>query len=553
MAHRLNVPLLSVVLTMLLAACSDGERMRSDLQSLAQRNQTDSLLTDSALALRLVDYFDRHGTQNERLEAHYLLARTWDDLGQSPRALDAFHRAAEQADTNRLDSLGCHHLSRIYGQIGELLYNNQLPYNALDAYQYAYKYSLQCNEKLTAALSFSQKYKCYYDLNLHGRAEKAAIKAVQIFMETGDSLYANMTLGPLAYMEMQHEDFTHAKKHIELYEHHSFLSEKSLQNHEPWKLLYIYKGLYCQKTGQTDSALYYYYKALNTCHSLDNRLLAYKGLFQTYELRHQYDSVGKYAKLYVLHNDSSNRQNTSAALLSMHHLFDYNQMRNVAEKKTAEADRFRLFIQLLAALLLVAVLAAWSLVAYLRGRQRLKIQHINSKYVSDIFMYSKMKAELNEQNQQNIQRWEKAEEELENIKRHIRKSQTDGKSPDEWEVGDELLAMPLVSRLHHASMQASTMSDETWHELLSLADSFMPDYLEAIRSTGYKLKLVEEQICVLTKLRFMPSEISNLLGKTLSNISITRKRLLKKMFNMEGHASDLDEKLRLICCKKVEK
>ena len=101
--------------------CTDGDRMRRDLSLLQERNQGDSLLTDSVLAQRLADYFDRHGSQNERLEAHYLLARTWADLGQAPRALDAFHTAAEQADTTRLDSLGCHWLSRIYGQMAKLL------------------------------------------------------------------------------------------------------------------------------------------------------------------------------------------------------------------------------------------------------------------------------------------------------------------------------------------------------------------------------------------------------------------------------------------------
>ena len=194
MAHRLNIPLLSVMLSLLLAACSDGERMRSDLQSLAQRNQTDSLLTDSALALRLVDYFDRHGTQNERLEAHYLLARTWDDLGQSPRALDAFHRAAEQADTNRLDSLGYHHLSRIYGQMGELLIVNRLPYQAIASLSKASIYADRAGEHTISNIFCSHKARCFYECEEYDSVLSVEEHTTRRFLVLGDTLLANTNI-----------------------------------------------------------------------------------------------------------------------------------------------------------------------------------------------------------------------------------------------------------------------------------------------------------------------------------------------------------------------
>ena len=182
---RLTV-LLSVLL--LLTACvGSGEQMRRDLAALQEKNLADSLLIDSTLALRLADYFDNHGTQAERLEAHYLLARTWTDLGQGPRALDAFHTAVEQADTTRLDSLSCHWLSRINGLMAELLYNHQLPYNALEVYDNAYHYAVCCGEQLYATTVYSQKYKCYYDLNQPDSAETIMENVTKMFME--NSLY----------------------------------------------------------------------------------------------------------------------------------------------------------------------------------------------------------------------------------------------------------------------------------------------------------------------------------------------------------------------------
>ena len=88
---------------LLLLSCTDGERMRQRLNDLQAANQADSLLTDDSLALALTDYFDRHGTPNEQMLAHYLLGRTYADMGEAPAALDAFHRAAEYADTTSSD------------------------------------------------------------------------------------------------------------------------------------------------------------------------------------------------------------------------------------------------------------------------------------------------------------------------------------------------------------------------------------------------------------------------------------------------------------------
>ena len=79
----------------LLLSCTDGERMRRELAGLQARNQADSLLTDDSLALALCDYFDSHGTANEQMLAHYLLGRTYDDMGEAPAALDVYFDAQE--------------------------------------------------------------------------------------------------------------------------------------------------------------------------------------------------------------------------------------------------------------------------------------------------------------------------------------------------------------------------------------------------------------------------------------------------------------------------
>ena len=76
---------------LLLLSCQPGrhECMQRELAALQAMNQADSLLTNDSLAQALADWFDRHGTPNEQMEAHYLLGRTHADRGEAPAALAA--------------------------------------------------------------------------------------------------------------------------------------------------------------------------------------------------------------------------------------------------------------------------------------------------------------------------------------------------------------------------------------------------------------------------------------------------------------------------------
>ena len=59
--------------------CEDHQQMLTQLEELERQNLADSLMTNDTLAIALSDYFDSHGTPNERMLAHYLLGRTYAD------------------------------------------------------------------------------------------------------------------------------------------------------------------------------------------------------------------------------------------------------------------------------------------------------------------------------------------------------------------------------------------------------------------------------------------------------------------------------------------
>ena len=117
--YRLCYMLFALVL---LASCSGGTERRLQLEELERQNRADSLMTNDSLACDLVNWFDRHGTPNEQLRAHYILGRTYADRGETPRAVDSYLDAIAKADTTAAD---CDYaiLGRTYSQMARLFHH----------------------------------------------------------------------------------------------------------------------------------------------------------------------------------------------------------------------------------------------------------------------------------------------------------------------------------------------------------------------------------------------------------------------------------------------
>lgn len=84
--------------------------------------------------------------------------------------------------------------------------------------------------------------------------------------------------------------------------------------------------------------------------------------------------------------------------------------------------------------------------------------------------------------------------------------------------------------------------------LLRMADQIekdAPGFYEAVNSNKV-LKDFEYRICMLIRYRFKPIDICNLLGASTAQVTMSRKRLLKKIFNVEGKAAEFDNRIQNI-------
>ena len=92
--------LLSFLLCSILSSCTTQEerkRYAAFIEHADSLNKADQPLPSDSLLRDAANWYDRHGTANERMRAHYLLGRYYHCVGEAPRALECYQHAAEQA------------------------------------------------------------------------------------------------------------------------------------------------------------------------------------------------------------------------------------------------------------------------------------------------------------------------------------------------------------------------------------------------------------------------------------------------------------------------
>ena len=122
-------------------------RMKHMLLRANAQNKAWEFFTSDSTGKTLTKYYDRKGTPNERMLAHYIKGCAYRDMGDEPMALQCFNEAVAAADTTDAQC-DFYQLRIIYGQIAEIFQNRALPDEGLEACSMAERYAWRCNDTL---------------------------------------------------------------------------------------------------------------------------------------------------------------------------------------------------------------------------------------------------------------------------------------------------------------------------------------------------------------------------------------------------------------------
>lgn len=515
-----------------------AQRMRYDLLYHKAMNKAYIDFTSDSTMLAVVDYYEHHGTANDRMLAYYILGCVYRDMHEAPMALEYYNKATEQADTAAQD---CDYatLCRVYSQMGFLFAKQHLPHQELASLDKAVKYAYLAKDTLNAIRYYENKQAIYANQNKLDSAIIINNQAAKLFKQIGALKEANIAFG------CNYEYYLKKKMLKEAEEAFKAYLSTNYHGNDNWKDAYAYilyeRGSYYLAVGKKDSAYSCLKQSFEQSKSYNNLAVSAKGLAQYYALTNQPDLATKYALLSSEYNDSDLIVTKLGQLQQIQAMYDYNRNKEIANQAQIKAE------QRMDAIYTIAICAILMCsVSFSVYRKRLKLRNKRIAMTQKMYIDSVQQlnvaqqelAKLHDLNENTITELVKEKEDT------IQKLQSEVRKYEETNIGRNLLELEKFLKqsaiykklvyLENHPQEKMTKAD--WENLEETIEEFVYGFADLKQ----KLNNKEYHICLLVKLHFSPSSISSFIGTSLSDISNSRKRMLAKICGTSGNGKEFD-------------
>lgn len=555
-----------ILLLLLLVACDGGQRQRmealldrADSLNRAYVPMTGGLDTLLGEATR---YYDRYGTANEQMRAHYLLGCAYRDMGEAPAALQCYQDAIDSADTLSSDC-DYRRLMSVYGQMATLYHSQNLPTDELEANCHVQKCAKQLKDTLMYIRSIELRVRPFFLLRDTTSMLSVLKQAQQLYMKNGFYKEASSVYPSIIDIHIKQDNVRKAKELIDIFEAKSGLFD-SEGNISPGRESYYYiKGIYYNKVHNLDSAEYYFRKLIPHHLMAD----AYGGLLSVYQSRMNPDSIVKYVRLY---EEAINYEQDALQTQTVHQmssLYNYQRFLKKADSESRRAERmkyhFLLSVFFIVIVLFVAVVVGINL-AHKRKMQAKETERLRQDYAEavekkdilgkeiEVLRANREQLMASEQEARNTietiksnnrQLLEAKEKEIAELNEKIRKDAIRLLKSSKLE-GDSPQFTLLLEDLHKKATRKKNISlpqKADWSQLVSLFSQTQPKAF-AVIGRDQKLSTQELRACILLLMKFSNGEIISLLDISHQGMTNIRTRINEKLFG-ESSATTLPQKL----------
>lgn len=525
---------IAILITLCILACTseDSKLMHEALmQAKAQNENFEPFTTDSTM-LHVVDYYDSHGTANEQMLAHYLLGCVYRDLGDAPRALECYHDAVSKADTTDADC-DFQRLSRIYGQMADLFYNQRSPHYAKEASFNAIRMAWKCKDTLSV-LNFYVNLAPIYDLTgCYDSVLYIGQESYNIYKKLGYEKQAYGVLPSLFATYLNNGQYDRAKPLMDLFETKTKLFDDSANPSKKRTLFYYYKGKYYNGVNNVDSALYFYKEFLNNSNKSIYYENAYKGLMEVYHKLGKPDSVMKYAQLFANANDSACLISSAEEINRANALYNYNANKRQAELKKQEAEQYRNAVILIC---LIVAISAIAIATYI-VKQKKRIKQVEATYEKTLNRYRKTACDLQLLKKDMNKYMEAKESELNELRMSLSILNSDKSPTDKWDYSRTLLESPIILHLNELAAKGKRMSDIELNDFIETMKKHASVFYERLTNNTPELTQQEIHVCLLSKMGYSSSMIGALLALTKQRVTNIRGNANQKLFGESGAGS----------------
>ena len=555
--------LLLVTACALLAGCSpDGDHMRQRLQYVSDCNRADTVFTARWLPTvdTLVGYFDRHGSANDRMMAHYLKGRVHHDMGESPQALECYQRAAEQADTASADC-DLYTLYAVYGQMANLFHAQYLPEDEMQALKTAERIAWKDHDTLAALAAFHLRSRPYYQKSDTDSVLIIETSARKKYDENGFAEKASRALRVPISIYLDRCQYDKALSAMQIFEKESGWFDDAGNIKKGKELYYYDKGRYLLARGKTDSAWYYFNKTLHA----GNEEAGYKGFLKLYQRLHFADSIAKYAVLFANSNDSSYLHVNQNAVHQISAIYNYSRQQLLAEQNAAKARKAMWGWIVASVITIITIVSTFLQIRRIRQREKRKYLQISEEfertkeklaYALDrqrLFAYDRQAAmqerqEGRDRHQIDLfsEKMEKKAIEIEVLREKIRQLESrlnQFSSVDMEAAFKKSKIYRRFNELKDVKHIHEHPTEEEWAELTELFRTHFVRYYAFI-NIDHSLPSNQYRYCILFRLGFDGNEIGIIMDKDKDQRYNLRKIIYETLFGKPISVKMLDERLR---------
>lgn len=519
---------------------SQSQKMRYELLRHKAMNKACITFTSDSVMKEVVDYYDNHGSANERMLANYVLGCVYRDMHEAPMALEYYNKATEQADTTAAD---CDYgtLYRVYSQMGFLFSKQYLLYQELNAFDKAEKYAYLAKDTFNAIVNYQNQGEVYDFLGKKDSVIAINLLAAKLFKKHGNDYAAAIAFGCNYNYYIEKKDSINAKKAFEAYNSTGYEGNSNYEDAKAYVL--CLKGTYYMFTGQLDSACYILQQSLKFCKSFSNKAATTKALAHYYAKVNQPSLAMKYALQSSEYNDSDLIEARKTQLQQVQAMYDYGRNQEIARMAEQKAKRSTQMNYMI----VFACVILFLFLSYIYRKQlalkKKRIAVSKLLYEDSLLKLKRLqdeKAKLVAENDNKLfQVIMEKENTIDKLKAEINDIQERYSLSSISNVELSLMDSSICKKIKFIEVHPrKKMSDEDWKELADTVEKTIPNFIPRLKN---KLNDKDYQICLLIRLGFSTSLIARLLGLSDAAISKSRKTMLKKLCGKVGKPKEFDE------------
>jgi DNA-binding NarL/FixJ family response regulator len=519
---------------------SQSQKMRYELLRHKAMNKACITFTSDSVMKEVVDYYDNHGSANERMLANYVLGCVYRDMYEAPMALEYYNKATEQADTTAAD---CDYgtLYRVYSQMGFLFSKQYLPYQLLDAFGKAVKYAYLAKDTLNAIINYQNRENAYSYLGNKDSVIAINLHAATMFKQIGNNYAAAIAFGCNYNYYVEKEDTLNALKTFKAYFSTGYEGNSEYEDSKAYVL--CQKGTYYMFTAQLDSAYNNLQQSLRLCKSYSIKAATTKALAQYYAKVNQPAMAMKYALQSSEYNDSDLIEARKTQLQQVQAMYDYSRNQEVAKRAEQKAKRSMQMNYMI----VLACIMLFLLLSYIYRKQlalkKKKIAVSKLLYEDSLLKLKRLQDEkaklVSENDNKLVQIITEKEKTINKLKAEINDIQEKYSLSSMSDVELALMDSSIYKKIKFIEVHPKkNMSEEDWKELADTVEKAIPNFIPRLKN---KLSDKDYQICLLIRLGFSTSLIARLLDLSVAAISKSRKTMLKKICGKIGKPKDFDE------------